>query len=298
MNSSNQNQVSVQTFIVPYSSLNQNSINEYTIYTKLSNTSIAKSLPKNAMIFTELQDHYQLFITDSDNNIKPVRYVSSENLISLRKNLKEESDKIFVTLKSELSNDLDDTLSSLQRYSYTFKTELSNTEKRINDVFVNIETKLSNLSGYEGSTIQLESELNSLKTNVNSLSNNYSNSYVYMNNVFDTINTTLTSYISYISNLQEKVQTLETKLNEYEQNQNNDNQNNDNQNNDDIDIMPILNDILDLKRNYRSLNSNFSDLNDRVNELRTNFSNLLSYLHIPFSYINTNTEDTNTEDTN
>ena len=54
-------------FVVPF---NDKSINTNNVNQKMEN--IKLNLPKNALIFVELDNCYKMFITDNDNNIKPI----------------------------------------------------------------------------------------------------------------------------------------------------------------------------------------------------------------------------------
>ena len=196
MNSSNKSKVNIQTFVVPYNQDALHGVTEYTLYTKLSDVAIAKNLPKNAMIFTELADHYQLFITDDNNNVKPVKYVSSETLTLLKDSLKKESSEIFSSLKSSLTNDLTNSFDELQRYSSTIKNELTTLESRVNETYINLQNRLNDLNGYEGSDVQLRNEFNELKRTVASLSDNATLTPTYVDDKLNEATAKITSNIT------------------------------------------------------------------------------------------------------
>ena len=54
-------------------------INEKEVNTKLNISSLKEQLPKNSILMMELDDHYQMFITDGEGNSKPVRYPIAKN---------------------------------------------------------------------------------------------------------------------------------------------------------------------------------------------------------------------------
>ena len=196
MSTSNKSKINVQTFIIPKSSLTKSNVNEYNLYAKLSDAGIKSKLPKNAMIFSELQDHYQLFITGDDGSIKPVKYITSDNLTSLRQNLKDESDKIFTSLKSTLTNDMSIKFSELRTFSESFNKDLSSAEAKIETVFENLETRLADLTGYEGSSVQMQADLNELKRKITTLSEATTTANVYTDNKIYEVQTLISDSIN------------------------------------------------------------------------------------------------------